>query len=125
MFKALLFIIGLFCVTVQAQKSSTTILPVESFKDSLQAKKRLLIDVRTADEFNAGHISQAQHIDFLQTEHFKKEAEKLDKNTPVYLYCRSGNRSGKASKVLEELGFKTIYDLKGGYLKWSLMTKSH
>jgi rhodanese-related sulfurtransferase len=44
--------------------------------------------------------------------------KKLDASKPVYLYCRSGNRSGKAAKILVTLGFNEIYDLRGGYTSW-------
>jgi rhodanese-related sulfurtransferase len=42
----------------------------------------------------------------------------LDKEIPIYLYCRSGGRSNKAARQLISLGFKEIYDLQGGYLGW-------
>ena len=50
---------------------------------------------------------------------FREKIQELDRDKPVYLYCRSGNRSGKASKIMDELGFKEIVDLKGGYKAWS------
>ena len=50
---------------------------------------------------------------------FKEELDKLDKTKPLLLYCRSGNRSGKAGKIATNLGFKEIYDLEGGYSAWS------
>ncbi len=43
---------------------------------------------------------------------------KLNKDEPLYIYCRSGNRSGKAASKLKELGFKEVYDLQGGVLDW-------
>jgi rhodanese-related sulfurtransferase len=44
--------------------------------------------------------------------------KKLNPSKPVYLYCRSGNRSGKAANLLAKMGFTEIYDLKGGYMSW-------
>ncbi len=76
-----------------------------------------LIDVRTQEEFNDGYISNAKNIDF-KTLDFKQKISKLDKNKPVLIYCSAGGRSAKASKIFQSLGFKKIYDLKGGYSEW-------
>ena len=65
-----------------------------------------LVDVRTAKEFNDGAIKNALNIDFFQQEIFNEEFGKLNKEQPVYLYCRSGNRSHQAALKLEAMGFK-------------------
>lgn len=84
----------------------------EVSKDSLQ-----LVDVRTPEEYVEGHIEGAENIDFL-AEGFFSEMEKFDKKKPLYIYCRSGNRSAKAAATLSEMGFNNIIDLKGGYNAW-------
>lgn len=76
-----------------------------------------LVDVRTAEEFQAGHLKNAQNI-CVTDDDFKENIAKLDKDKPVYLYCRSGKRSATAAKILKDLGFKEIYDMEGGYLNW-------
>ena len=76
-----------------------------------------LVDVRTAEEYEAGHIEEALNIDFF-AENFLAQFEDFDKTIPIYIYCRSGNRSGKATKKLKDLGFSTIIDLKGGFKAW-------
>lgn len=76
-----------------------------------------ILDVRTPDEFNSNHIDNAKNNNWLGTS-FSTEAEKIDKSTPVFVYCKSGGRSQKAAEKLNELGFKTIYQLEGGMLKW-------
>jgi len=87
--------------------------------DKVISKKEIqLVDVRTPQEYMQGHIGNAKNINLFDP-NFQKNLQKLDKNKPVYVYCRSGHRSGKASKVLKKLGFKKVYDLKGGYLAWS------
>lgn len=84
----------------------------------LQEQKEIkLIDVRTPAEFNAGHISGAENINFL-SDNFSKSLEGLDKNEPLIIYCKSGRRSGKSRAVFKELGFLKVYDLEGGILKW-------
>ena len=79
-----------------------------------------LIDVRTSEEFNAGHIEGAINIDFKNEEVFYQSFQRLNKKNPVYVYCRSGNRSKKSADKLLELGFSKVYDLKGGYIEWNL-----
>ncbi len=74
--------------------------------------KVLLVDVRTPEEYKAGHLQYAQNIDY-KKEDFKTQVEKLDKNKPVYLYCRTGNRSGKSADILKSAGFTTVYNIGG------------
>lgn len=76
-----------------------------------------LIDVRTAKEFNGGKIDGATNIDFFG-ENFEAELNGLDKSKKTLVYCAVGGRSGKAAGVMKKLGFKEVYDLKGGYGNW-------
>lgn len=78
-----------------------------------------LVDVRTAREYNKGHIKGAKNFDFFNSNQFKNGFESLDKSKPVYLYCQSGNRSQKAASRLVAMGFEEIIDLAGGYSAWS------
>lgn len=100
------------------QNDTTTILDKSSFKMAINTKNVQLVDVRTPNEFNTGHIKNAQNIDFFNKNDFTVNFNKLNKEEPVYIYCRSGNRSQKAARKLVNLGFKKIYDLKGGYMNW-------
>ena len=76
-----------------------------------------LVDVRTLEEFKEGHLANAQNI-CVTDDDFQEKLSNLDKNKPVYLYCRSGKRSASAAKIMRKLGFKEIYDMEGGYLNW-------
>jgi rhodanese-related sulfurtransferase len=76
-----------------------------------------LVDVRTPEEFEEGHIKGFQNIDFM-SDTFQEDIEKLDKTKPVIVYCKSGNRSGKSCEIMKEKGFVKIYDLEGGIEKW-------
>lgn len=100
------------------QNNTLKILTASEFNEVISKKEVQLVDVRTAKEFNEGAIEDALNIDFFQQETFKEEFGKLNKEQPVYLYCRSGNRSQKAAAKLDSLGFKKIYDLKDGYMGW-------
>jgi rhodanese-related sulfurtransferase len=87
------------------------------FKSLLRTNPGTLVDVRTPDEFKGGYISGAINIDYYSA-NFKQQMSELDKTKPIYVYCRSGNRSGKAMLVLQDLGFKEVYNLIGGYSQW-------
>ena len=71
-----------------------------------------LIDVRTPEEFQEGHLKYASNVNFKSSE-FKNIIGKLDKNKPVYLYCKKGNRSKKATDTLNTLGFTKAYNIGG------------
>ncbi|KQC34531.1 hypothetical protein AAU57_05505 [Nonlabens sp. YIK11] len=114
-----LLVLG-FSSNIQAQSDSlVTVLSKKEFKEAITKNEVQLVDVRTSAEFDQGAIDGAINIDYFEKDQFKESFEQLDKSKPIYIYCRSGNRSGKAAIILEELGFTKIYDLKGGYLDWT------
>lgn len=76
-----------------------------------------LIDVRTPQEFVGGHIENALNIDF-NSPYFNDEISKLDKDQPFLIYCAAGGRSSKAASLMESIGFKKVYELKGGFRNW-------
>ena len=94
------------------------VLDTATYSNAITGKKVQLVDVRSTGEFHSGHIKNAINIDFFDTSNFQKSFGKLDKDQPVYVYCRSGARSYKAAKRLVSMGFSKIYDLKGGYMSW-------
>ena len=73
----------------------------------------VMLDVRTPAEFASGHIAPALNLDY-ENKNFIEEVKKLDPNKTYFVYCRSGNRSGKAIAIMKAQGIKNIYDLKGG-----------
>jgi len=77
----------------------------------------IIIDIRTPEEFNEGYIENAINIDFY-SETFKQDLDKLDKNKTYFIYCRSGNRSGRAMPIMKDLGFKEVYNLSAGIKDW-------
>ncbi|MGZ0014930.1 rhodanese-like domain-containing protein [Yeosuana sp. AK3] len=78
----------------------------------------VILDVRTDDEVFQGKIPNSIHIDFYKGQAFIEELETLDKSKNYYVYCRSGNRSGQACRMMEQLGFQNAYNLIGGMLQW-------
>ena len=92
---------------------------LETFIDKKYVK---LIDVRTPNEYNTGHIKTAINIDYYD-EDFDSKINKLDKSKPIVFYCKSGGRSSKSASKLIQNGFKEIYNLEGGIDKWILNGK--
>ena len=77
-----------------------------------------LIDIRTPGEFTEGYIEGAINVNFFDSD-FNAQMAKWNMDKELYIYCRSGNRSGKAAKRLKDQGFTKIYDLQGGILNWN------
>ena len=89
------------------------------FKTAVESGKYKLIDIRTLDEYNSGHIKGADQIDFYQTGAFSDYLDTLDKNQKYIIYCRSGNRTGQALNIMAQKGFKYVSDLSGGINSWN------
>ena len=77
----------------------------------------IIIDVRTPKEFANEHIENAVNLDYY-SEKFRDELNKLDKEKTYLIYCRSGNRSGKALSIMKELAFREVYNMLGGIIQW-------
>lgn len=90
---------------------------VETFEKIMSEGDGLLLDVRTDREFASGHLKGATQIDY-RSANFEKEVVELDKSVPVYIYCRSGGRSGEAAHLMKGMGFSEVYNLEGGILAW-------
>lgn len=105
--------------TVSEKKSDTVsekITPEQAKEMMDQNKEVIILDVRTEEEFNSGHIPGAILIP--DTEIGSKAEELLtDKGATLLVYCRSGRRSALAAKALQELGYQYIYDF-GGIIDW-------
>ena len=120
--KKLLILMSFFSsfYTTTAQNSvAISVLNKNQFAEAIQGKEVILVDVRTPEEYAEGFIQGAINIDYFDQQSFIKQISELDKKEPVYLYCRSGNRSMKAARQLVTLGFEKVYDLAGGYMAWS------
>lgn len=112
----LLIVASVFNVHAQ-EKDAIVLLAPTDFKSQIENKDIQLIDVRTPEEFKETHIEEALNIDYY-SDNFESEFNKLDKDKPVYLYCRSGYRSNQSAIKLVEMGFTEIYDLEGGILNY-------
>lgn len=109
-------VLGISCNTKShSQTDSISVISPTEFKEKSANNK--IIDVRTPQEFSEGHIEGAVNINFFD-DTFLEQISKYKKDEPVFIYCKSGNRSGQASKKISDLGFKQIFDLEGGILSW-------
>ncbi|NER12326.1 rhodanese-like domain-containing protein [Leptobacterium flavescens] len=77
-----------------------------------------ILDVRTPEEVEEGYIPNSTNIDIYLGQGFMEEIQKLDKSKNYYIYCRSGNRSGQACTIMNQLGFENTYNLEGGFMEW-------
>jgi rhodanese-related sulfurtransferase len=77
----------------------------------------VVLDVRTPEEYRDGHLEGAVMIDF-RSNGFREKVEALDREKTYLVYCRTGNRSGSAISMMEEMGFRRIYHLADGIKGW-------
>jgi len=105
------------CGKAQNTKSESSLPATEFSKRLDQTKEAQLVDVRTPVEFRNGHLKNAMNIDWSAGD-FNEKAKALDKSKPVFVYCMSGPRSRAAAAKLKEMGFKNVYEMQGGMMKW-------
>lgn len=77
----------------------------------------VVLDVRTFGEFQPQRLPDAVLIDFYRAD-FAEQVAELDRDVPYLMYCRTGNRSGMARELMEELGFTDVSDIRGGIVAW-------
>ncbi len=119
----LIIITVLGLIACQPVSKTASVLEPAAFQKAFQESNApYLLDVRTPEEVAQGNIEGHMHIDFFE-DNFEAELKKLDNSRPVFVYCKSGGRSGKTAAKLEAIGFKEIYDLKGGYTAWNAANK--
>ncbi|WP_445452230.1 thioredoxin domain-containing protein [Flavobacterium sp. 25HG05S-40] len=124
-FLSLVFIAFLF-VSCQGQSSKTIqTIDAKAFSEKLNATQNpQLLDVRTPAEYSSEHIDNAKNVNWNGSD-FVTQANQLDKTKPVFVYCKVGGRSSQAADKLAELGFKEIYNLDGGIMKWNAAGNSN
>ncbi len=113
------FILMAFALTVScSQGQNKAVLDAKAFADKVNtATGATLIDVRTPEEYAAGHLANARNIDW-NGGHFEHMVMDLDKSKPVLVYCLKGGRSASAASKMRSMGFKEVYELEGGIEKW-------
>jgi rhodanese-related sulfurtransferase len=114
------FLAAVFCSAIltscdsNAQKSN---LAVDEFEKKISENNIQLLDVRTPEEYQSGHLKNTLLANWNDENEFKSRVRALDKNKPVYTYCLSGARSSAATQWLRKQGF-VAYNLEGGISAW-------
>ena len=116
LFLILILVLGLFFRNDSFAQEQIN-LDVAEFEKAIAKPGVQVLDVRTMDEFQSGHLKNALLADWTIKDQFKERVAALDKSKPVYTYCLSGGRSSAAAQWLRENGY-TSYNMVGGISKW-------
>lgn len=119
---AALLICSTTFITPACSQAKYANMNVTEFKELIKDTSIVILDVRTAEEFNQGHIDNAINIDFYSKTFTEDVIKAIDKNKKIALYCRSGRRSATAAEKLSPLGYNVV-NLLGGYLDWASQEK--
>ncbi len=115
------FMFGSLVFSACAQNSPVAVvqnIDSKTFLNKMKEKNAIILDVRTPEEYAAGHIPNSVLIDYSAPD-FKSKIEKLDKSKNYLVYCAAGGRSARASNVMVSGNFKSVYNLTGGFSQWN------
>ena len=105
------------CSVGETQNNNTKLSATEFSTKIKELPSAPILDVRTPEEFSKGHLQNAKNYNF-NGDDFEKQIATLDKTIPVFVYCLSGGRSASAASQMRSAGFKEVYELIGGIMKW-------
>ncbi|MFN8167423.1 MAG: rhodanese-like domain-containing protein [Candidatus Nanopelagicales bacterium] len=106
-------VLGSVLLTGCSSSGSVTNVDAPTFLSTAKQPGVVVVDVRTAGEYAAGHIDGAINVD-VESPSFDAQLAKLDKGATYAVYCHSGRRSGIATGKMGDAGFTTVYNLQGG-----------
>ncbi len=120
-----LFFVSVFAIACSSNNSNsqTGVLSTAVFQQKMNQPNIQILDVRTAEEYQSGHIKNALQANWLDKTQFADRIQHLDKAIPVLVYCASGVRSGQAMKAMAQQGFKEVYNMEGGMSAWKVEGK--
>lgn len=110
---AAIIIVSLFSKTKKEASNQVMDISETEFKQQKESQPGIVIDVRTQEEYDEGHLAEADRHHDLMNGDFEAQLDSLDKNETYYLYCRTGNRSGKAASLMAQRGFENVYNIGG------------
>lgn len=115
-----LLLLSILFISCNGQTSSAVnTIDAKSFAEKLKTNENpQLLDVRTPEEYSVDHIDNAKNVNW-NGDDFVAKVNSYDKSKPIFVYCKVGGRSAQAANKLAELGFKEIYNLNGGIMKWN------
>lgn len=103
--------------TPNQPQPAITLLAPKDFAHTMETQKGILLDVRTPGEYKKGHLTGARLLDLFSDE-FETEINKLDTAQTYFIYCGIGGRSAEVCELMEKKGFKHLYDMDGGFVRW-------
>ena len=116
--RALLFLIIIFFISCSNKNTlvykKTDILSLDKILNDTDI---IILDVRTSEEINAGYIPNSTFIDYYD-KNFENKINLIDPSKKIYTLCKSGGRSVKAAEILSKNGFRNVYNLEGGFMRW-------
>ena len=116
--RALLFLIIIFSISCSNKNTlvyeKTDILSLDKILNDTDI---IILDVRTSEEINAGYIPNSTFIDYYD-KNFENKINLIDPSKKIYTLCKSGGRSVKAAEILSKNGFRNVYNLEGGFMRW-------
>lgn len=119
-----LMVVLLVASAACSQAQQGTVLSVADFEKQIGTKsEKVVLDVRTPNEYNGGHLAQAKLMN-VNDSNFKQQLSTLQKDKPVYVYCAAGVRSNKAAKIMRQEGFTQVFELSGGIQAWQAAGKT-
>jgi thioredoxin len=110
----------LFSCAAQTQSS----LSADEFEKSITKDSVQILDVRTPGEYASGHIKNTLLANWNDAKEFERRISFIDKSKPVYVYCLAGGRSAAAAAKMRSMGYKNVYELKGGINAWKAANKN-
>jgi thioredoxin 1 len=113
----LILILTISCSTNNVDYYSS--ISIDKAAELLESEDVIILDVRTKEEVSKGYIKDATFIDYYSND-FKNKLNLIDKKKTIYVYCKSGGRSSKASEIISQMGFANVYNLEGGFMRWKL-----
>ena len=115
LFVGVLALMAIFIFVLTSEKDEVTRIDVETLQNKLENEEITLLDVREVSEYEGGHIEGAVNAPLSSL-----DANQLSypKDKPIYVICRSGNRSAQAASQLQDAGYTEIYDVSGGMMAW-------
>ncbi|MBR9922075.1 MAG: rhodanese-like domain-containing protein [Bacteroidetes bacterium] len=125
---SMLALVGLLYSCAQETEKQTTAVPevVHELLEPADFASKIsksddwhLIDLRTPDEYESGHLKGAVNINYFDPA-FGDSLKQLDAGIPIFIYSQTSKRSTKALPAIKEAGFTVIYELKGGYEQMAL-----
>ena len=118
MIRALLFFTLFF--SISCTNTNTLVhekIDILSLDKLLNDTDIIILDVRTSEEINSGYIPNSTFIDYYDKD-FENKINLIDRRKKIYTLCKSGGRSVKAAEILSKNGFRNVYNLDGGFIRW-------